>query len=335
MTICSVPTNQPIYQALIDKAGSYPADKVYQIKAYNKAAEYVATMKKSIYEQLDKVYGYWLDVPFYSGIGIKIANFIEDFIKANPLPSATSKVMDIPDVQRAFDGLRSAVGLEPTDEPKRKTVAERIAIAEAYYHEYIKTPVYTAENPRRSKRNIGKPPVKYFDEEGEQDDDTNGDDDETYVDEEEEEEEQDEVTRVIKSVCAKNQWPYSDDLVTDYKDWYATTPSYLKQTYHFDTESYIPARTDIVFKRWAKIYSTQLKGYYRTTSMKNALIRYCNRHGYKHNETLAKKFLEWASDPANTTCVCTYADNVRRVYDYPPTTIVTNWFKTLQKTIIF
>ena len=72
---CSVPVNQPIYQALIDKAASYPADKSYQAKAYKKAAESVAAWNYNLYNDY---------IPSVPGVGISIQKFIEEFIKANP-----------------------------------------------------------------------------------------------------------------------------------------------------------------------------------------------------------------------------------------------------------
>ena len=72
---CVNPTNQPIYNALITQADSYPADKPYQAKAYRKAAEGVARWNYDLYK--DYVYA----VP---GVGTHIGEFIEDFLKMFP-----------------------------------------------------------------------------------------------------------------------------------------------------------------------------------------------------------------------------------------------------------
>lgn len=78
---CSVPVNQSIYQALIDKAASYPADKSYQAKAYKKAAESVATWNYNLYTDY---------IPSVPGVGISIQKFIEEFIQNNPVPKPNS-----------------------------------------------------------------------------------------------------------------------------------------------------------------------------------------------------------------------------------------------------
>ncbi len=238
------------------------------------------------------------------------------------------------------DTIMSFIGILPSNPPENLNTSE--SLVDKKINELKDEPILGSiidGETRRSSRLIGKPKVQYH-----QDDDLEGDEDdsdETYVDEEdedkdeEEEEEDDEVTRAIKRVCAKNQWPYSDDIVTDYNDWYPTARSWETQRYNYDTNTYTPMSTDIVFKNWAKEYSAKLKPYYRMTAMKNGLIAYCNKHGYKHSEALAKKFIEWASNTTNTTRVYNYADNVKRVVDLPPTTVVTKWFKTLEKTIIF
>jgi hypothetical protein len=42
---CYVPQNQPLYQALLEKAASYPPEKPYQAKAYTDAAHQISLMK--------------------------------------------------------------------------------------------------------------------------------------------------------------------------------------------------------------------------------------------------------------------------------------------------
>jgi hypothetical protein len=294
---CVVPANQPIYEALIKKANSYPSTELYKAKAYTKAATCIAAHTKSIYDEL--VNDWWYSDGL-SGIGWGITMFINEFIKVNPRTNLT--LID-------------------------------------HYNQLLsesKPVQYTAENPRRSRRLKSKT-VQYYESE----DDEDEDDDETYVDESEDEsedgsEDEDEVTRVIKSVCAKNEWPYSDDIVTDYKAWYPTKPYWPTHEYNYDTKAYdLPRKTEVVFRCWARECSTKLKPFYRMTALKNGLVTYCKKHGYEHNEKLAKKFAEWASDPANTIRVYSYAGGGRYVYEYPPATAVTKWFKSLKKTITF
>jgi uncharacterized protein YnzC (UPF0291/DUF896 family) len=81
-TTCVIPQNQPIYQALLDKAASYSADKPYQTKAYQKAAESIAALNRSIYDDL--ILEKWES--WIPGIGPSIEKFVNDFIAANPQP---------------------------------------------------------------------------------------------------------------------------------------------------------------------------------------------------------------------------------------------------------
>jgi hypothetical protein len=104
MSSCTVPTNQPIYQALIDKADSYPADKAYQAKAYQKAAESVATWNYNLYNDY---------IPSVPGVGDSIHKFIKDFIQNNPAPKPNGmweqlKEMVTPELYTAENPRRSA-----------------------------------------------------------------------------------------------------------------------------------------------------------------------------------------------------------------------------------
>ncbi len=81
---CVVPANQPIYDALLAKAASYPAEKHYKAKAYKKVAESVLTHTWDINEIAKK--GTWWQgqgqhVP---GCGDSIKQFITDFVRRNP-----------------------------------------------------------------------------------------------------------------------------------------------------------------------------------------------------------------------------------------------------------
>ena len=77
MATCVVPQNQPIYQALIDKAASYPADKIYQSKAWKIAADSVAEADRNLYTE-GRVYQ-------LNGVGVRIEDFINKFIDNHPV----------------------------------------------------------------------------------------------------------------------------------------------------------------------------------------------------------------------------------------------------------
>lgn len=75
---CVVSNNQPLYQALIDKATSYPPDKPYQAMAYRKAAESIAASDRNLYSN-----GY-IDFEKIPYIGYKIKSFINEFLDNLP-----------------------------------------------------------------------------------------------------------------------------------------------------------------------------------------------------------------------------------------------------------
>jgi hypothetical protein len=72
---CVIPENQPVYQALMDKADSYPADKVWQAKAYRNAALNLLTYTSNIFDT--KHYLLWT---LNRGIGYSIETFVDNFI---------------------------------------------------------------------------------------------------------------------------------------------------------------------------------------------------------------------------------------------------------------
>lgn len=67
---CRVPANQMIYQALLNKAASYPANQHYKANAYKKAAQSVAEWLYDLRKD------YVMVVP---NVGPSIAKFITDF----------------------------------------------------------------------------------------------------------------------------------------------------------------------------------------------------------------------------------------------------------------
>ena len=221
---CTVPANQPIYQALLDKAASYPADKPYQAKAYKKAADEIAAMKDSAYKMRQTYGTSWVTI--CTSIGYKIEMFINEFIKTNPEPVAAPKpveptitfVADFPaGAAKAMDDARIAAAAAapkdvttwPEDDAARAAFQQQVAASKAEmakalddarkaagwswasYLESQKPVVYTAENPRRSRRLANKPTPKYFTEE----------------------DEQDEIAEAIEAVCAKKGYEYSLSLI--------------------------------------------------------------------------------------------------------------------------
>ena len=124
MSTCVNPTNQPIYNALMTEADSYPADKPYQARAYRRAAEGVRTWNYDLYKDYDYA------VP---GVGKRIGEFIEDFIKM-------------------FPNTESYLALSNTESTTPTSMWEQLK-------EMIMPDLYTTEKPRRSARIAAKAPV--------------------------------------------------------------------------------------------------------------------------------------------------------------------------------
>ena len=92
---CVNPVNQPIYDALLDKADSYPAEEPYRKQAYLNAAQIVAGYPNSIYKESDlgenydykgvlRHNYYWDTNCKIPGIGYKIEGFVSLVIRENP-----------------------------------------------------------------------------------------------------------------------------------------------------------------------------------------------------------------------------------------------------------
>jgi hypothetical protein len=84
MPQCKVPANQPIYEALLAKAASYPADQPYQAKAYKKVAESVLTHTWDINEIARKGTWWQGEGQHVPGIGGSTLCFISDFVRCAP-----------------------------------------------------------------------------------------------------------------------------------------------------------------------------------------------------------------------------------------------------------
>lgn len=362
MSTCSVPANQSIYQALIDKAASYPADKPYQAKAYNKAAEIVAAHTSNIYTEYSRGAGWLESKP--TGIGSSTENFIYEFINANPkpveptitfvadFPAGAAKAMndariaaaaaapkDVTSWPKNDDAERAAfkqkVAAYYADEtPKTTEPAKAAAWSWASYLESQKPVVYTAENPRRSKRNIGKPTPKYFTEE----------------------DEQDEIAEAIEAVCAKKDYEFSEDLITEFNTWLPTADKYTLEKYDYKTDKYIPRSKAEAAKEWAMYYSKSLQEQQKLQKFSKAIVKYCDKNGFVYDPLMDKKFSEWKADPANKNlvtssytsygyggCFCSHCDPTgtkkaatvakteTTYYERTPAYCVKQWFSTLKK----
>lgn len=90
---CTVPANQPIYQALLDKAAFYSIHKETKSeKMYNMAAKIISETGTNIYSIVDQCNNIWNfeediedEIPY---IGRSIISFIFDYAKENPIKTS-------------------------------------------------------------------------------------------------------------------------------------------------------------------------------------------------------------------------------------------------------
>lgn len=344
---CSVPANQPIYQALLDKAAEYPASatqKLYQAAAYKKAAESVLTHTWNIYDIAKNNSWYQGQGQHIPGAGEGIRTFIKDFIRTEVFTPEkySEKAMEdarkiaaqnapktdlfIPSERffiRAYN-IAAAAGLKVTI-PTPKTALD-------FYYESLKPVIYTAENPRRSKRVANKPKVEYFTKE----------------------EEQDETAEAIEAVCAKKGYEFSEDLITEFEAWLPTADKYSTQKYDWCTGKDIPRAKPDVAKYWTQYYSKNIQEQKKLLALSKALIKYCQKNNIEYKDVMGKKFAAWKADPANKSlitytsysggsgCNCgscnpTGAPRETKQYSYEhtPAYCINKWFSTLKKTVIF
>jgi hypothetical protein len=113
---CIVPSNQPIYEALIKKATSYITDNPNKAKAYNKASDNIRSSKIDIYKiakHCNNLWN-WLDdfEDDFPNIGAKISTFIFEYIEDNPMPTISTPVP----TSKANQNIVKAITSNPVDE---------------------------------------------------------------------------------------------------------------------------------------------------------------------------------------------------------------------------
>jgi DNA polymerase/3'-5' exonuclease PolX len=148
-TVCTVPENQPIYQALITKAATYPADQPWKAKAYKKAAESIATYNKNIfkdYELENTCYG----IPY---VGDSIEEFIYNFIN-----TTTKKIDTVPQssIKNTFAAKGMLLCVIPDNQPIYQALIDKaVSYPESGNNIYkIKAYLKAAESVAAFEKNI-------------------------------------------------------------------------------------------------------------------------------------------------------------------------------------
>jgi hypothetical protein len=233
-----------------------------------------------------------------------------------------------------LDQLRTALGLDTKPVEPAKP-----AWSYSSYLESLKPVVYTAENPRRSKRVAAKPKVEYFTKE----------------------DEQDEIAEAILTVCKKKGYEFSEGLVAEFEAWLPTADKYTLEKYDYNTDKYIPRSKAEAAKEWAMYYSKSIEEQKKQQKLSKAIIKYCEKNNIEYQEVMVEKFAAWKADPANKNlvtssytsynyggCTCSGCDPTGEkkkaaaevktettYYERTPAYCVNKWFSTLKKTIVF
>jgi hypothetical protein len=163
--ICIVRENKHICQALMNKASAYPNKEQCKANAYYNAAQYIANMNTSIYNELYS-FPQWI-APSDSGIDFNIQTFIDKYARANPVHAINytqhehkceirPQKAKLPHDDISFTNFLERVNasyISLCKEANRIENSRRIQRGQ---------PQYSIDKPRRSARLANKQHVTYF-----------------------------------------------------------------------------------------------------------------------------------------------------------------------------
>jgi hypothetical protein len=322
---CAVPANKPIYDALLAKAASYPADKVYQAKAYKKAAETVRTYKQNIPDDCAKYGGFYMTR--YDGVGRGIEDFIYQFIKA-PKPVEVKKYCKHDCNEALYQALVAKAASYPKDEPYKAKhytkAAEKVAA-----HIYSLPSAYSLQ---------GHIAIQGF----------GGDSVTSFIwnflcnpeKPTREPTEDEKITSTIQGFCVAKGYKYSDDLVAEYKAWRPTANQWVLEKWCNGSKAYISRSLQEIVLEWTRYYSKDFKQQERQKQLSKVVAKYCKKENIQYSSEMEPKFQQWLKDPANKKHIVasyTYTTNGHsNTSEWPktPYACVTNWFRTLKKIVV-
>jgi hypothetical protein len=103
----------------------------------------------------------------------------------------------------------------------------------------------------------------------------------------------DEITQGIKEVCNKRGVYYTPNLITEYNTWLLDASEYVTGIWEHELEKFTP-RTPKEITRWfAEYASPTLLRQHRDNQINNCIIRYCKNHGIKYTATMFKECVDW------------------------------------------
>jgi hypothetical protein len=339
-TTCVIPENQPIYQALLAKADSYPPEDKYKAAAYRTVADEVAALDTNLYSVADKPYFSSIHIP---RAGDSIKCFIREFIKK---PVITCVV---PENQPIYQALITKAATYPLSEPWKakayKKAAESIATynknifkdyelentcygipyvgdsIEEFIYNFINTTtknkaVAVQSSPAGAASLVPVVPVVP-----------------SVVPVVPED---DEVTKAIKQICIEKKATFTPQLIDEFNAWRTgrDLTKYCDISFVGTTHVRTPRSLPQHAAYWAKYISHTLQVQYNQPTYLQHIIKYCKNNNIPYNNDMLAQFNSWMADPANkrhTTRINKWLGGNNYAYIISPFYTVKNWFKTITR----
>lgn len=138
---CECPANEPLCEAIMEKARSYSVDDIYPARAYKRAAEKVATLTVSVFSLTDAQQR-------RLGVGPKTNKFIHDWLVATRVdaPCYCEENQELYDIL-----LDKADSYDPEKESYQSDAYKRAA----QYIASLKCSVFTLSNDEQRRLGVG------------------------------------------------------------------------------------------------------------------------------------------------------------------------------------
>ena len=336
---CVVPQNQPIYQALLDKADSYTGNMIYLSRVWNAVADAVANYNRNLY---DGNYFRSNELPIIGyTIGSNVENFINEFIRntSQTVPE-TVKTCVVPQNQPLYQALLDKATSYPADKPYQarayKKVAEAVAVypslitldtgydlpcppfgsIDKFVYEFIKNNPTMPAQQEPLEMPAQQEPLEMPAQTQPQPQPHEPVQESLYTPENPRRStriankpkklyvsENDEIAEAIQDVCYEYGCEYSDELVEEFNQWRKTASIYFTKKYDCETRTYIPKKINILVKSWSSAFSTSLRHQQNIIRLYKELVKRCAKKGITCDASLTRKFINWVEDPANKNII--------------------------------
>ena len=284
-SMCTIPQNEPIYKALMDKANTYyhydeydegndydeeddeiidkciPSHKI-NYKEYKNAAIDVANYKNSIY--LDYAYSGYCGNITNNAV---VEEFIYNFLQGPPICLNPKNN----DVHSCLIARAAAFTFDmPMTKSMYKLAAEFVASTSIDILEnYTSNPNWLNHLPVEIRTFIYQvflrvAPLK-----------------------------DNEITQGIKKVCNKRSVYYTPNLIAEYNKWLLDASEYVTGIWNNELEKFTPRTPKEIAIWFAEYASPTLLRQHRDGEINDCILRYCNKHGIKYSLYMFKECADW------------------------------------------